>query len=214
LERWLNSEPIQARRVGAMERTWKWARRRPGLALTIGSVAAFVLLSVLLGAGYLITAGNPRESEAQRVTERRLRDEAEQAQTTAVQQSERAEFALYVNRLMRAHFEWKDKNFAQADQLLDDCPPALRNWEWHHLRRLGLVQLLTLAGRGAAIDHVCFSPDGKRLASADRGGTLRVWDVATGEAVCKITARAPAILETCALAPTASGLLAPPRTRR
>jgi len=43
LERWLLGEPIVARRVGALERTYKWMSRKPHLA---GLAGAFVLVSV------------------------------------------------------------------------------------------------------------------------------------------------------------------------
>src|SRR5262249_37553197 len=32
LERWLHGEPTQARRVGAIGRTWRWCRRNPVMA--------------------------------------------------------------------------------------------------------------------------------------------------------------------------------------
>lgn len=42
----------------------------------------------------------------------------------------------------------------------------------------------------AEITALAFSPDGKRLVSGERGGTIRVWDVASG--ACKHTLAAPA----------------------
>jgi eukaryotic-like serine/threonine-protein kinase len=45
LERWLTGEPIQARPVGRVERSWRWCRRNPGLALATG--AASVLLAAV-----------------------------------------------------------------------------------------------------------------------------------------------------------------------
>ena len=36
LRRWLKGEPIQARPVGAVERVWRWSKRRPALATLIG----------------------------------------------------------------------------------------------------------------------------------------------------------------------------------
>jgi spectinomycin phosphotransferase len=32
---------------------------------------------------------------------------------------------------------------ARADEVLDDCPPALRGWEWHYLKRLCHADLHT-----------------------------------------------------------------------
>jgi serine/threonine-protein kinase len=51
LERWQRGEPVRARRTGLLERTLKWARRRPGLALMTGFIAACLLLTLALGVG-------------------------------------------------------------------------------------------------------------------------------------------------------------------
>ena len=45
LNRWLNDEPIVARRVGRVQRTWKWCRRKP----VIAGLSAAVVLIVLIG---------------------------------------------------------------------------------------------------------------------------------------------------------------------
>jgi serine/threonine protein kinase/formylglycine-generating enzyme required for sulfatase activity len=50
LQRFLDDVPIRARPVGAVERTWKWAKRRPALAALLGVVLlALVSLAVLSG---------------------------------------------------------------------------------------------------------------------------------------------------------------------
>ena len=52
LHRFLDGKPVLARPVGALERTVKWARRRPGLATLF--VSLFVLLTAAAGAGIWI----------------------------------------------------------------------------------------------------------------------------------------------------------------
>jgi serine/threonine protein kinase len=53
LTRFCEGRPIQARPVGAIERTWRWSRRNPALAAALGSVAALiVLIGVMLSVGY------------------------------------------------------------------------------------------------------------------------------------------------------------------
>jgi WD40 repeat protein len=39
----------------------------------------------------------------------------------------------------------------------------------------------TIPGHTGEVTSVCWSPDGKRLASAGRDGTIKVWDPATGQ---------------------------------
>jgi tetratricopeptide (TPR) repeat protein len=48
LERWLNGEPIRARRIGMWRRIGKWIRRRPGLA-ALGAVSVVALAGLLVG---------------------------------------------------------------------------------------------------------------------------------------------------------------------
>ena len=70
LQRFLNFEPIRARRVGALERSLKWARRRPATVL-----AALVAILLLLGApvGYLLW--REREKEHLKAEEERRKTE-------------------------------------------------------------------------------------------------------------------------------------------
>jgi WD40 repeat protein len=48
LERWLKGEPIRARRVGAWERSVKWARRRPAVAALLAAVVLTNLAGLAL----------------------------------------------------------------------------------------------------------------------------------------------------------------------
>ena len=58
------------------------------------------------------------------------------------------------------------------------CPPDkedLRGFEWYYWHHRTHLELLTLR-HADAVFGVGFSPDGKRLASTGRDGTLKVWD--------------------------------------
>jgi hypothetical protein len=52
LERFLADRPIRARRAGPLELTWRWARRRPGVAALAAAVV--VLLAVTAGGGWWV----------------------------------------------------------------------------------------------------------------------------------------------------------------
>ncbi len=64
-------EPIRARAVGAAERAWKWARRRPALTALLG-----VVLLAMVGLAALSVVALDRERKAQREAEkaRKARD--------------------------------------------------------------------------------------------------------------------------------------------
>jgi WD40 repeat protein len=173
LERWERGEPVRARRTGALERAWKWARRRPGLAVLWGATSAALATAALVTAGYLGAASRLRDTEAERAR-------ADKARADAEEEWERADTLLYANRIMRASYEWHDNEVARADQILEECPPARRHWEWRYLKRLCHSEAFTLKGHKGEVVSVCFSADGKRLASGDHDGGVRVWDPQKG----------------------------------
>jgi formylglycine-generating enzyme required for sulfatase activity len=64
LRRFQAGEPIRARPVGAAERTWKWAKRRPALAALLG-VVLLALVSLAVLSGNLVAARNDADAKRQ-----------------------------------------------------------------------------------------------------------------------------------------------------
>jgi WD40 repeat protein len=157
LERWLRGEPVRARPVSRRERAWKWVRRRPHLA----ALAVLLVLALILGFAGVYWQKQRAEDEAHRATQL-----AEAERQTA-----------YARAISLAYAEWRAGNAGPAQQVLGACHPELREWEWHYLSRLFQArQLATLEGHTAGVLAVAFSPDGKRLASGDAKGVVKVWD--------------------------------------
>ncbi len=162
LQRFLEDEPIQARRVGPWQRALLWARRRPaaaGLLLVSGVAVLAVAVAV---AGLLF---NARLQTA-------LAAEAEQRQ--------QAEQNKYYHHVARAAAAWREGNLAGVKELLVACPVEQRHWEWDFLKRQCHTDLLTVAHPEGP--HVTsFSPDGKWLLTVGR--TVDIRDAATGVVV-------------------------------
>jgi WD40 repeat protein/tRNA A-37 threonylcarbamoyl transferase component Bud32 len=192
LERWLAGEVILARRTSLWVRLLKWARRRPALA----GVAVLVVLTVLLVLVGLGTLMQLHETQSQRdIAEdlgeqyRQQRDRAETAHQEAQQlrqrvetEKRRVEEALYANGIARAQLlAWLSDDVA-ADQVLNECPEHLRHWEWHHIKRLCHSDQLTLRGHISGVFGLCFSPDGKQIATS-RSSRVTVWDARSGEEI-------------------------------
>jgi hypothetical protein len=185
LRRYLAGEPIQARRVGAVERLLKWVRRRPAQATVYALLVVAVV--VAMGGGVALwlwqTAVAARdEAEAARSRAEGAEEQTKEAlgrEQSARGQAERAEQqtkealgreaglreqlaqASYLRQVDLAYHEWKDNEVARADQLLARCDQHRRHWEWYYVYHLCHSDLLTLEGHTGHVYSVCFSPDGE-----------------------------------------------------
>jgi WD40 repeat protein/tRNA A-37 threonylcarbamoyl transferase component Bud32 len=167
LRRFLAGRPIEARPVGRAERLWRWGRRNP---LVAGLVAALFLV---LAAGLAGATSQWLRAEAKASAATLARQEADD-------KTKELEINLYYQLIARVKYEHARRIGSRADELLDQCPPRLRGWEWHYLKRLPFAHFPTLS-HDTLVIRVAFSPDGSQLASGDLHGNVKIWDARTGK---------------------------------
>jgi serine/threonine protein kinase len=164
LERYREGRPITARPVSAIEKIWKWCRRRPLLAGLIGSLfiavaAVIVLLTVTL-----------QRTEKARMTEATLRDEAEVREAKLL--------------LKTARLQWLGHDLSGASATLITCKEAHRDEEWTYLWRACRPPIHELQWsepmKGRFARSLSFSSDSKSLAVFYTGNILKTWDTAKG----------------------------------
>jgi hypothetical protein len=107
------------------------------------------------------------------------REAAREARRAADEARGRAEWLRYAGQIGLAQREWQGNQVGYARALLEACQSDLRGWEYAYLRHLCDGNQHTFRGHTSGVKSVCWSPDGKRLASA--GDTVKVWDAGTGQ---------------------------------
>jgi hypothetical protein len=174
LRRCREGEPIAARPAGALERAWKWCRRRPAVAALLA--VCVVAAAALLGGGAWFTwqlSEKTRLAEQERDNARSqsARADAEEARTR--RQLALTRRALQTAQLVRAgSLVAHDPDLAAP--LLDDAdlfPPGERDFTWAWYRRLSRLERFALntdpSGKQGqlALRPLALSPDGDLLAA-------------------------------------------------
>jgi eukaryotic-like serine/threonine-protein kinase len=179
LRRFLCGDSVRARPRTARQTAWAWAKRRPA---TAASLMLTVLVSV---AAFLLVTAYAWQADSARSAE-------EIERQRAVDALAEADLNLYFHRVGLAYRELQANNVIRAQSLLAECPPELRNWEWHYLQRASHAEFATYYGSVQPPGHVVYSPDGKLLAAAsssplqfNQGGDIRVWRLENGHEVAR-----------------------------
>jgi WD40 repeat protein len=212
LRRWLDGEPIAARRASAAERAARWVRKNPAAATAgVVTTAAGVLAVVAAALGVMyqnadrlraaaveeqakaeraeaIATGARREAERQRAAAAAAGGVAVQARDALAAARETLARVEYGRTMQVAHQEWREGNVGASRRLLEATRPDLRGWEWRYLDRLCNADEMTLRHDGD-VWAVSFSPDGTRILTGGR--TARVWDAKTGKVRLNIEGSGP-----------------------
>jgi WD40 repeat protein/serine/threonine protein kinase len=187
LQRFLDDEPIQARRQTPLERYWRWARHNPGIAVLGGVLTAVLVLATvtsLIVAGHMSTLATNEAKSAD--DERMARREAEEAKNREAQEKLAAEAAkqdadesrkradreaavarqnLYYAQMHLAQQAWREHRGLHHQRALltnwlpEGESPDRRGWEWFYLNSLPYQSLRTLTERDSGfVEFVRESP--------------------------------------------------------
>jgi WD40 repeat protein/serine/threonine protein kinase len=157
VQRYLADEPVQACPPSTWYRFGKFARRNRAALAAAAIVVLVVTAAVGVSAALIWQANRDLQREA------------------------------YFQRITVAHRELSMGNPAAALQALRECPENLREWEWHYLMRLLMVEPLVLRD-STEVYAVAFSPNDERIASAGKDGKVKIWNSRTARVVKKFQA--------------------------
>lgn len=207
LQRFLSNEPIQARPVGTIERSWRWCRRNPAVACLAASLFIVMVSGTAVSSMMAVRANS--EAEASAALTVKANDLADEKGAIAGQlQLEVARVAaqerltkrhLYFAHMNLANDAWKNGNVLRVLELLDQHRSAedqedLRSFEWGYLWQQCNRQRKTFAvtSPGENVGAVAISSDGKWIAVGVIGTSMssrgedctfhevRFWDVSSG----------------------------------
>jgi WD40 repeat protein/tRNA A-37 threonylcarbamoyl transferase component Bud32 len=106
---------------------------------------------------------------------------------------------LYRANIQLADAHIREGNIEQALELLPQCPPRLRHWEWGYLVGECHREVLALDQARDPLTNVVFgpippewkcgfSPDGRRVATIHPSGIVQVWELPSGTPVWSLRA--------------------------
>ena len=189
LHRYLEGRPIQARPIGRVEWMAKWIRRNPVIAGAAVSTTLALVVGLLLALWQAnraikeaVKANNETEKarRAEDVASKRTEEIAREKSLTEMQWT-RAERLVYANNIAKAQRAWDEGRANLAYDSLDACRWDFRGWEHDFLFTNFQQNQATIKGHKEDVRSVCFSPDGKRIASGSDDQTVKVWDAASGQ---------------------------------
>ncbi len=189
LRRFLQHEPIKARRPSLRDQFGKWSRRHRGLVITDSLLSVLLTIVTAIAAVLVIQERQNLEykealAKADLSEERAKRLEEEQARkisdALAYQAQEIARSHRYVGNIQLAWEAWSRSLLGEMKRNLENCIPNegetdLRSWEWRYLWGLCHEVPETIGRHNGPAYNIRFSPDESIPATCGRDG-VRLWD--------------------------------------
>jgi WD40 repeat protein/serine/threonine protein kinase len=177
LRRFLEGRPIRARRVGVAERSWRWFRRKPALAMA-GAVAATLLVAVVAisvdsARRHARAAAQLRDEQVQ--TKEALRKVEQLATDLALERGR----SLCESGNVSQGMLWMARAYELAprdgnDSRQEVIRTALSAWGAE------LSPLKAIFPSKGEVYALAVSPDGETVVTAGGDGTARLWRTADG----------------------------------
>lgn len=200
LARFREGRPIRARRVGPIERTWLWTKRRPAWAAVAGVTILLFVTAVAAGVGRIYNArleslnqdlaDAVAEARTQKTVAEKERVRAEQQERIAREKAALARRFEYLADMSLAQKAWKENHIGLMKNLLEKYRTPepgkedLRNFEWHYLDRLTRPSKLRIPAHKAifrSLDYL--NRENLIVSSSTLESAVRFWDPLKGNLV-------------------------------
>jgi len=195
VQRFLDGEAVEAHPPSFMYRSRKYARRHKAAIITGASLVVMLMTATLVSSWMAMWAIGERSTA---IHERTLAERQEQLaqeqrvlaleqKAEAVRHRAAAQQNLYYADIGLAQRDWQQGQISRMLTLLERHIPKpgetdLRGWEWYYLLSLPHQDLLTLRGHVEPVQALCWSPDGRHVASASEQVVI-IWDATTGRKI-------------------------------
>ncbi len=180
LQRWLKGEPIKARPVRCIERTWRWCRRNPVVATLTAAVVLTLIAGTAVASYFAVTATDEKErattarAEAVEALEEGQRQLAQNYIERGVAECQLGNIASGVQSLLQGYLSVPSVD--SKDRLRESARRLLAGW----MPSLGIC-----CRHEDTVSAVAFQPpDGKSIATGSWDHTARLWNAQTGKPLC------------------------------
>lgn len=133
-----------------------------------------------------------KEANIQKANADKAANQARDSEAKAIKSKKEEEYSAYIARIGLAASQIEKNAFDAARKELRECKPELRHWEWGRLMFLCSQEVRTFKGKGESsspLEALAVDREGRRMATGDRDGYAKIWDLESGRIVASLKHR-------------------------